>query len=76
MGQFMQLRRRQFLNLAAAAVTVPAVSRSAWAQTYPMRPVRIIVGFAAGNTPDIVARLMAQWLSERLGQPHREPTGC
>ena len=60
--------RRQFLHLAAGAVALPAVSRFAWAQTYPARPVRMIVSFPAGNASDIVARLMAQSLSERLGQ--------
>ena len=65
----MKLPRRQFLYLAAGAAALPAVSRFARAQTYPSRPVRIIVGFAAGGTGDIIARLMGQWLSERLGQP-------
>jgi tripartite-type tricarboxylate transporter receptor subunit TctC len=65
----MNLRRRQFLHLAAAAAAFPAVSGFAWAQTYPSRPVRIIVGFAAGGPNDILARLIGQWLSERLGQP-------
>jgi tripartite-type tricarboxylate transporter receptor subunit TctC len=64
----MKLSRLQFLHLAASAAALPAVSRIAWAQTYPTRPVRIIVGFAAGGANDIFARLMGQWLSERLGQ--------
>src|SRR5262245_4860896 len=62
-------RRRQFLYLAAGAAALPAVSRIAQAQTYPSRPVRWIAGFAPGGGVDIVARLMGQWPSERLGQP-------
>jgi tripartite-type tricarboxylate transporter receptor subunit TctC len=65
----MKLPRRRFLYLAAGAAELPAVSRFAWAQTYPARPVRVIVGFAAGGTGDLLARLMGQWLSERLRQP-------
>src|SRR5262245_40534357 len=64
----MKLPRRNFLHLAAGAAALPAVSRFAWAQAYPARPVRIIVGFPAGGPTDIVARVMAQWLSERLGR--------
>ena len=64
----MKLPRRQFLHLAAGATALPAVSRFAWALTYPTRPVRLIVGVAAGGGTDIVARLISQWLSERLGQ--------
>ena len=64
----MKLPRRQFLHLAAGATALPAVSRIAWAQTYPARPVRIVVGLTAGSASDIVARLVGQWLSERLGQ--------
>ena len=64
----MKLPRRNFLHLAAGAAALPAVSRIARAQTYPTRPVRIIVGFPAGSGPDIIARLMGQGLSERLGQ--------
>jgi tripartite-type tricarboxylate transporter receptor subunit TctC len=65
----MKLPRRRFLHLAAGAATIPAVSRFAWAQTYPTRPVRIIVGFPPGGDTDIIARLIGQWLNERLGQP-------
>jgi tripartite-type tricarboxylate transporter receptor subunit TctC len=61
--------RRRFLKLAAGAVTLPAVSRVASAQTYPMRPVRLIAGFPAGGGTDVMARLVGQTLSERLGQP-------
>src|SRR5882724_3154269 len=60
--------RRQFLHLAAGAAALPAVSRITWAQTYPTRPVRIVVGFPAGGATDILARITGQWLSERLGQ--------
>jgi tripartite-type tricarboxylate transporter receptor subunit TctC len=65
----MKPTRRRFLHLAAGAVALPAVPRVARAQTYPARPVRIIVGFAAGGSTDVTGRLLAQWLSERLGQP-------
>jgi tripartite-type tricarboxylate transporter receptor subunit TctC len=64
----MKLPRRNFLRLAAGAAALPAVSRIAWAQAYPTRPVRVIVGFPAGGPLDMLARLMGQWLSERLGQ--------
>ena len=64
----MKLPRRRFLHVAAVAAALPAVSRSAWAQTYPARPVRIIVATGPAGAPDILARLVGQWLSERLGQ--------
>jgi tripartite-type tricarboxylate transporter receptor subunit TctC len=64
----MRIPRRRFLQLAAGALTAPALSRTASAQTYPARPIRIIVGQAAGSSSDITARLIAQWVSERLGQ--------
>jgi tripartite-type tricarboxylate transporter receptor subunit TctC len=66
-GHTMKLPRRRFLHLAAGAA-LPAISKVAWAQSYPTRPVRIIVGYPAGGALDIFARLVGQWLSERLGQ--------
>jgi hypothetical protein len=63
-----QYPRRRILRLAAGAAAFPAISRMSWAQTYPTRPVRIIVGFASGSINDVVTRLMGQWLSERMGQ--------
>ena len=63
-----KLPRRRFLHLAAGAAALPAMSRIASAQTYPTRPVRLVVGFAAGQAIDILARLIAQSLSERFGQ--------
>ena len=65
----MKLPRRSFLQMAAGAAALPVLSQIAWAQSYPTRPVRIFVGFASGGPADIVARLMGQWLSERLRQP-------
>jgi tripartite-type tricarboxylate transporter receptor subunit TctC len=64
----MKIPRRQFLQLAAGAAALPVSSRVAWGQPYPAQPVRIVVGLAAGGSNDIIARLMGQWLSERLGQ--------
>ena len=64
----MRLPRRQFLYLAAGTVGLPALSRFAWSQSYPARPVRLIVQVPAGSAPDVIARVMADWLSERLGQ--------
>jgi len=65
----MKLPRRRFLHLAAGAAALPAVARIARAQAYPARPVRLIVPFPAGGPTDVVARLIGQWLSDRLGQP-------
>ena len=65
----MTFRRRAFLLLLAGAAALPAVSQVAWAQAYPTRPIRIVVGFAAGGTHDMIARLVGQRLSEALGQP-------
>src|SRR5258707_7129032 len=65
----MRVSRRRLLRLAADAAALPAVSRIAWAQAYPVRPVRMVLGLAPGGSVDIVARLIGQWLSERLGQP-------
>src|SRR5262245_52719658 len=65
----MKFPRRQFLYFTAAGLALPALSRLAWTQAYPSRPVRIIVGFAPGGGSDILARLLGQWLAERLGQP-------
>jgi len=65
----MGIPRRRFMHLAAGTMALPAVSRIARAQTYPNRPVRIVVGFTAGSASDILTRLIGQWLSERFGQP-------
>src|SRR5689334_6074134 len=65
----MTLARREFLQLALGASAVPVASRLAAAQAYPTRPVSVVVGYPAGTSPDIIARLLAHWLSEQLGQP-------
>jgi tripartite-type tricarboxylate transporter receptor subunit TctC len=65
----MKLPRRKFLHLAGGAAALPAMPRIAWAQAYPMRPVHWIVGFPPASPPDIIARLIGQWLTEQLGQP-------
>src|ERR1700709_2014572 len=67
--QVVEICRRRLLHLAAGAAVLPALSGFASAQTYPSRTVRIVVGFSAGGPNDILARLIGQWLSERLGQP-------
>ena len=64
-----RLSRRRFLHYAAAAAALPAMPRAALAQSYPSRASRLVVGFPAGGTTDIAARLIAQWLADRLGQP-------
>jgi tripartite-type tricarboxylate transporter receptor subunit TctC len=64
----MKLPRREFLHLAANAAALPALARGASAQSYPARPVRIILGYPAGGSTDLVARIMGAWLTERLGQ--------
>jgi tripartite-type tricarboxylate transporter receptor subunit TctC len=64
----MKLPRRTFLHLAAGAGALPAVPHFGWAQAYPSRPVRLVVGFAAGGTQDVIARILGQWLTEQLGQ--------
>src|SRR5262245_24892156 len=65
----MKLPRRNFLHLAAGAAALPVLSRIARARAYPTRPVRLIIGYPPGASADITARLIGQWLSERLGQP-------
>ena len=65
----MNLQRREFLRLAVGAATIPALAPHAMAQSYPARPVHVIVGFPPGGAADTIARLLGQWLSGRLGQP-------
>src|SRR4051794_5895794 len=64
----MNVARRRFFHLTAAAIALPVASRIAWAQGYPMRPVRLVVPFGSAGAPDITGRIIGQWLSERLGQ--------
>jgi tripartite-type tricarboxylate transporter receptor subunit TctC len=64
----MKFPRRQFLRMIAGTAALPAVSRKVWSQTYPLRPVHLIIGYPAGGANDIIGRLIGQWLSERLGQ--------
>src|SRR5829696_4317877 len=68
-GNAMDRPRRRFLQLAASAVVLPTTSRFAWAQAYPARPVRWIIGFSPGGTTDIISRVIVQHLTEQLGQP-------
>jgi tripartite-type tricarboxylate transporter receptor subunit TctC len=63
------MQRRRFLKVAAGALASPAIAPVAWAQSYPTRPVRLIVGAAPGGAPDLFARVVADWLSPHLGQP-------
>src|ERR1700712_1127760 len=65
----MTFPRRRFLQIATSAMVLPRVSGNVWSQTYPSKPVRIILGLAPGGSVDSVTRLMAQWLSERFGLP-------
>jgi tripartite-type tricarboxylate transporter receptor subunit TctC len=65
----MNLPRRRFLSLAGASAIFPSIAKSARAESYPTRPIHFVVGFPAGGPNDILARLIGQWLSERLGQP-------
>ena len=67
----MKLPRRKFLQLAAGAAALPAVAGSAYAQSYPTRPLRLVLGYPAGGSTDLVARIMGAWLAERLGQSVR-----
>src|SRR5262249_44154643 len=66
--EILMLTRRKTLQLAATALAMPFVVRSSWAQTYPTRPVRILLGFAAGGGTDVAARVMAEWLSQQFRQ--------